>query len=309
VVDLRELVRGMERLLRRLIGEDIELAMVLPDEVGRVWADAGQLEQVLLNLALNARDAMPGGGRLTIELRDLELASGDGSDRLGLSPGPWVVLSVTDTGQGMDRETQQRIFEPFFTTKEPGRGTGLGLATVFGIVQQSRGEVRVQSEPGKGSRFEVYLPRTGLAPSAKAELPSPSTVRGNETILLVEDEQSVRRLISTVLRKHGYQVLEAENGGHALLICEQHTGKIDLLLTDVVMPLLSGGQLAERLASIKPDMKVLFVSGYAERTMALHGVRAGGAFLQKPITPDVLLRKVRAVLDEVPASAPMMQLH
>ena len=298
VVELRELIRGMERLLRRLISEDVEMSLIIPDELGRVWADSGQLEQVTLNLALNARDAMPAGGRLTIELSEVEFTTGDGSENLAIPPGPWVVLSVSDTGEGMDRETQRRIFEPFFTTKEQGKGTGLGLATVFGIVQQSHGHVRVHSETGKGSRFDVFLPRTGLAPTVRAPLPISSTLRGTETVLLVEDEENVRRLINAVLRKQGYQVLEAQNVGHALLICEQHPGKIDLLLTDVVMPYMSGGQLAERLARLKPDMKVLFVSGYAERTMAFHGVlEADVAFLQKPITPDLLIRKVRSLLD------------
>jgi PAS domain S-box-containing protein len=299
IVDLTDIVRGMERMLRRTLGEDVELTATCAPGLGKALVDPGQMEQVIMNLAVNARDAMPSGGQLTIETAEVVLDEKYAAEHIGVNPGPHIMLAVTDTGTGMDSATQGRMFEPFFTTKEAGKGTGLGLATVFGIVKQSGGTIWADSEPGKGTSFKVYFPRTDEATQASASSRPPGcrTNHGSETILLVEDDDRVRLLARTILRKYGYNVLEAQSGGDALLLCEQHPSTVHLLLTDVVMPRMSGRQLAERLLAIRPDMKVLYMSGYSSDPVMRDGIlNATIAFIQKPITPEALGRKVRETL-------------
>ena len=300
VLNLNSVVPEMDKMLRRLIGEDIELRAVLDPKLGQVKADPGQIEQVLLNLALNARDAMPQGGKLTIQTKNVLLDEHYSRGHFAIQPGPYVMLAVSDTGHGMDAETQARIFEPFFTTKEKGKGTGLGLSTVYGIVRQSGGHLWVYSEVGRGTTFKVYLPRVEAAAEQRA-LESSSvkpTSQGLETILLVEDEETVRRLARDILEMNGYHVLPAANGSEALRLCEQHAGPIHLLLTDVVMPQMSGREIAERAATLYPALKVLYMSGYTDDSIIHHGVLdAGIALLEKPFTPDALARKVRETLD------------
>jgi signal transduction histidine kinase/ActR/RegA family two-component response regulator len=298
IVDLNESVRGLERMLGRLLGEDIELCTHCERALWRVRVDPGQLDQVVMNLIVNARDAMPRGGKLTIETKNVELDERHASEHLGVAPGPYVLLAVSDTGVGMDKQTQDRIFEPFFTTKGAGRGTGLGLATVFGITQQSGGTIWVYSEPGKGSTFKVYLPRAEGEDERYSDAPDPLKLEGTETILLVEDEDEVRIVAREILRRYGYDVLDARNAGEALLTCERFADTIHLLLTDVIMPQMSGRELAERLLPMRPEMKVLFMSGYTENAIVHHGILDSGiAYLQKPLVPEALARRVRAVLD------------
>jgi signal transduction histidine kinase/CheY-like chemotaxis protein len=300
VLDLNTVVANVEALLRRLIGEDIELETILEQGLGAVRADAAQLEQVLMNLAVNARDAMPDGGTLTIETRNVELTRADQREAFAIQTGPYVLLAVSDTGCGMDAETRARAFEPFFTTKPPGHGTGLGLSTVYGIVKQSGGYIWVDSEPGLGTRVRIYLPRVDLpVETLEARRPLPSSApRGTETLLLVEDEEGVRDLIREWMGGHGYTVLAAANGLEALDLAEAYQGRIHLLIADVVMPQMGGPALASRLLPLRPDMKVVYVSGYADEAIGdPELLRDGAAFLQKPFTLDSLLRQVREILD------------
>ncbi len=297
-VDLNEVVADVEKMLRRLIGEDIRLETVLSPQLGRVQADPGQLHQVLMNLAVNARDAMPGGGTLIIETGNVEVDNGYAGKHPELKPGPYVLLTVTDSGIGMTDDVMGHLFEPFFTTKKQGEGTGLGLATVYGIVKQSDGAIWASSEPGRGTTFSVYLPRVGQPAAVPKEVRPPlPTLRGTETILVVEDQGELRRLIEVVLRSYGYRVLEAANAGEALLHAERYAGPIHLLLTDVVMPRMTGPELAGRLKGLRPQMCVLFMSGYSSSAMADHGIPDSPVpFLAKPFSPESLASGVREAL-------------
>jgi two-component system cell cycle sensor histidine kinase/response regulator CckA len=297
VLDLNSIVGEMEKLLRRLIGEDVKFRAVFSPEIGSVKADPGQIEQVIMNLAVNSRDAMPNGGTLTIETGNVVLDEEYARTHVTVPPGHYVLLAVSDSGCGMDSATQARIFEPFFTTKEQGKGTGLGLSTVYGIVKQSGGSIWVYSEPGRGTTFKVYLPRVDEVPTTEVRREIKETIKGSETILLAEDEEMVRELSNEVLVAYGYKVLEAANGGAALLICERYEGEIDLLLTDVVMPEMSGPELAQRLKQLRPNMKVLYMSGYTDNAIVHQGVLDEGAnFIQKPFAPVSLAEKVHSVL-------------
>jgi PAS domain S-box-containing protein len=300
VLDLNVLVTDLERMLRRLIGEDIRLATVLDSALGRVRADPGQLEQVILNLAVNARDAMPQGGQLTLGTCNVELDDTYADAHVGVAPGPYVQLSVSDTGCGMDEATQAHLFEPFFTTKGVGKGTGLGLATVYGIVKQSGGHIEVYSEVEHGTTFKVYLPpvEAPLTAGAKSPADAPPFPAGHETLLLVEDEDAVRVITRHVLERCGYIVLEAQGGKEAIQICEEYRNAIHLLVTDVVMPHMSGRQLAEQLKQLHPEMKVLYLSGYSGDAVVRHGVlEAEDAFLQKPFSASAVAYRVREILD------------
>jgi signal transduction histidine kinase len=301
VVDLNALVTDIEKLLRRLIGEDILFATVLQPRLGNVRADPGKLEQVIVNLAVNARDAMPDGGRLTIETRNVQLDESYAVDHPSVQPGRYVLLAVTDSGVGMSEETKARIFEPFFTTKARGKGTGLGLATVYGIVNQTGGHIWAYSEAGKGTVMRVYLPRVD-EPADPVERPgddAPEALRGTETILLVEDEAPVRAVTTKLLIRNGYTVFEAADGAAALALVDgdKKGVRVDLLLTDVIMPGMSGRELADQLKARRPGLRVLFMSGYTDDAVIRHGMLEPGlAYIEKPFRPPALLRKVREVL-------------
>jgi PAS domain S-box-containing protein len=299
IVNLGDVVYGVEKMLRRVIGEDVDLVTVLDRDAGSVKADVGQLEQVLMNLAVNARDAMPTGGKLTIETSNIEHDPDYAREQEAAAVRRFVMLAVSDTGTGMDEATKAKIFEPFFTTKEVGKGTGLGLATVYGIVKQSGGFIWVYSEPGLGTTFKIYLPQVDAVAEGGTAGAAPATVlRGTETVLLVEDAAAVRAVARQALARQGYTVLEAPNGTEALQIAASHPGPIHLLLTDVVMPGLSGRQLSDQLVRLRPDTRVLYTSGYTDDAVVRHGVLESGiAYLQKPFTADGLARKVREVLD------------
>jgi PAS domain S-box-containing protein len=301
ILELNSVVSNMDKMLRRLIGEDIELSTTLAPDLGRIKADPGQMEQVVMNLVVNARDAMPGGGKLTIETASVDLDESYVRRQVGLKPGPYVMLAVSDSGEGMSAGTQARIFEPFFTTKEQGQGTGLGLATVHGIISQSGGHIWVYSEPEMGTTFKIYLPRFDVGTgSVRNDQASEEPRHGSETVLLVEDEDTLRELASRVLLNEGYTVLEARHGAAAYQISERYQGPIDLLVTDVVMPGgISGLQLSDSLTMARPELKVLFMSGYTDQAITHHGILdPSTAYLEKPFTLNILTRKVREVLDE-----------
>ena len=300
VLDLNKVVTNMNKMLQRVIGEDIQLLTVLEPKLRPVKVDPGQIEQVIMNLAVNARDAMPRGGRLTIETANVFLDEDYAQQHVSVKPGSYVMLAVSDNGCGMDQETQSHLFEPFFTTKEKGKGTGLGLSTVYGIVKQSGGNIWAYSELGRGTTFKIYLPMVTQAVKEKYARPERRRIsaRGAETILLVEDEKAVRMMIGKTLQSKGYAVLEAQHGQEALSICEDYSGPIHLMVTDVVMPLMSGKELAEQLAPQRPEMKVLYMSGYPDNSIVQHGVlEPGTEFLQKPFTLNTLEAKVREILD------------
>jgi signal transduction histidine kinase/ActR/RegA family two-component response regulator len=298
VLDLNKVIFETNKILQRLIGEDIDLLIGLGPELGKVRADPSQIEQVLMNLAVNARDAMPQGGKLTIETHNVFIDDEYASHHFSVRPGHYVVLAVSDTGCGMDEATQSNIFDPFFTTKEVGKGTGLGLSTVYGIVKQSGGNIWVYSEVGRGTTFKIYLPCVD-SPIRESKVIAEDTFLhlGTETVLLVEDEERVRDMTKEILEESGYQVLEAKHGQEALFIADQHPGTIHLMLSDVVMPQMSGRELAERLAPLRQDMKVLYMSGYTDDAIVHHGVLDEGmSFIEKPFTPNALARKVREIL-------------
>lgn len=296
VLNLNEVVRNVSELLRRLIGEDVRLVVAPEPELWHTRIDASQLEQVLMNLVVNARDAMPGGGELTLSTGNLEVLPNTASPPDGVPPGDWVVLRVRDTGVGMDPQTAARVFEPFFTTKHQSRGTGLGLSTVYGIVKQSGGHIAFDSAPGQGTTFNIYLARTlDRASTVPPDLP-PASAPGSETLLLVEDDEQVRQVAFEVLKLQGYRVMAAASPREALELSAEFTGRIDLLVSDVVMPEMSGSTLAERLRQTRPDLAVLYMSGYADRALDKAAL-AQAAFLQKPVTPDLLTNMVRTVLD------------
>ncbi len=300
VLDLNSLLRDLEKMLHRVIGENIEMVIRPAEDLGRVKADVGQIEQVVMNLVVNAKDAMPSGGKLTVETLDVELDESYARRHVDVKPGPYVMISVSDTGAGMTPEVRERIFEPFFTTKEVGKGTGLGLSTVYGIVKQSKGHIWVYSIQGKGTTFKIYLPRVDEPLEElrkgvfKEELP-----RGNETILIVEDEEEVRKLAGKILGRQGYRILETFNGEDALVACERSGSPIHLMLADVVMPGMSGSELAKLLKPLYPEIKILYMSGYTDDAIVRHGVLEKGVnYIQKPFTMEGLARKVREVLDK-----------
>jgi CheY-like chemotaxis protein len=298
VLDLNQLVASLGVMLRRLIGEDIDLRLVMGPDLGRVNADPGQVEQVIMNLVVNARDAMPRGGILTIETNNVELDESYVRTHISVRPGAYVLLAVSDTGTGMDAQTRARLFEPFFTTKGQGRGTGLGLSIVFGIVKQSGGNIEIYSEPGKGTSVKVYLPQVDQGSAVESEQATHTAHPGSETILLVEDEDMVRRLVRETLEREGYKLLDAAGPAEAHRISRHYKGPIHLLITDVIMPKLSGRELAGKLTAERPGLMVLYMSGYTDSAVLANGILDDEtAFLQKPFTPASLSRRVRQILD------------
>jgi two-component system, cell cycle sensor histidine kinase and response regulator CckA len=296
LLDLNALLANMEPLLRRLLGENNEL-IVLPDpNLGHINADPAQVEQVVMNLATNSRDAMPNGGKLVIETVNVDLEDAAAGKKVGVPPGSYVMIAVSDTGIGMDTDIRSRLFEPFFTTKEQGKGSGLGLSTVYGIIRQSGGQITVYSQVGCGTIFEIYLPRV----TEGTPQPEPATLappKGSETVLLVDDEEGVRKLVCAILTSNGYSVIEAGNGQSALAAYEKNGHKVDMVLTDVVMPQMDGFELVKRLAEKNPGVKILFMSGYRDNPVGGADDKPTRPFLHKPFTPDVLLAKVREILD------------
>jgi signal transduction histidine kinase len=304
LVHMNDLVMQVEKMLRRLIGEDIELVTIPAASMDAVEADPGRLEQVIMNLVVNARDAMPRGGKLTIETGTVRLSESFSAQQLGVPAGQYVTLSIVDTGVGMDEATQKHMFEPFFSTKNPGRGTGLGLATAYGIIRQSGGAIQILSQLGKGTTARIYLPPCQVKAPVLDKAVTAGAVGGVETILLVEDETRVRKLIVDVLTAKGYQVLEATRGEEAIRLSTTHKGEIDLMVVDVVMPEISGPELVRQIVPHRPGTNVLYISGYTDEAIVHHGVpESGAAFLQKPFLPDALARKVREVLDSRSSSA------
>jgi two-component system cell cycle sensor histidine kinase/response regulator CckA len=300
VIDLNTVLNNLDKMLRRVIGEDIELVTVLGEDLGQVKTDPGQIEQVIMNLSVNARDAMRKGGKLTLETANVELDEKYARGHIAVKPGPYVMLSVSDTGVGMSPEVRDRVFEPFFTTKEKGKGTGLGLSTVYGIVKQSGGNIWVYSEPGKGTTFKIYLPRVDEPlEEIKEKVVKDDLPRGNETVLIVEDEEDVLKLAGRILSRQGYKVLEATSGNDALEVCREEKQPIHLILTDVVMPQMSGRELIEKCREVRQDFKAVYMSGYTNNAITHHGVLEKGMnYIQKPFTVDGLARKVREVLDK-----------
>jgi CheY-like chemotaxis protein len=299
VIDLNAILRNLEKMLRRVIGEDVELIMLLEDNLGGIKSDPAQIENMIFNLAINARDAMPKGGKLTLETVNLELDENYAQSHISVIPGSYVRLSISDTGCGMSHEILGKIFDPFFTTKSKGQGTGLGLSTVYGIVKQSGGNIWVYSEPGYGTTFRIYLPRVREKPDVLPLSPDTRALpQGNETLLLVEDDASVRGLAAQVLREQGYIVWEAANGEEAIRKTRGCREKIHLLLSDVVMPQMGGESVFGRLKAEIPDLKVLFISGYSDIIIRHHGLsKCHTPFLEKPFSPKALAMKVREVLD------------
>jgi len=304
VMDVNVTVGHTEKMLRRLIGEDVELVLILPADIGNIKADPNHIEQAIVNLALNARDAMPKGGRITVETANARLDETYARTHMGVKPGDFVMVAVSDNGCGMDAETRRRIFEPFFTTKEKGMGTGLGLATVYGSVKQLGGDIWVYSEPGQGTTFKLYFPRVAeVADPPSSDPMGVDREPATETILVVEDEEAVRDLTVKILRKLGHTVLAAANGAEAIAIAKSYAGPIALLLTDVVMPNMSGRQVADELLKLRPELKVLYLSGYTDNTVVHHGVLEDGVeFLPKPYSREALARKIRDVLAAPPAT-------
>jgi len=301
VIDLNTILINLDKMLRRVIGEDVELVTFLAENLGRIKTDPGQIEQVIMNLVVNAKDAMPSGGNLAIETANVELDETYARSHIGVKPGRYVMLLVSDTGMGMAPEVKKKVFEPFFTTKEKDKETGLGLSTVYGIVKQSGGNIWVYSEPGYGTTFKIYLPRVDEPQDiveVKEERLEEELPRGDETILVVENNEEVRKVTARILKMQGYRVLEASNPNTTFSTCSQHEGPIHLMITDVVMPEMNGPELAKRLMSQYPEMKAIYMSGYLKNFISHQGILEKGMnFIQKPFTVDELVKKVREVLD------------